>query len=199
MRGDLTLAPLALVFWIGIRIKMHRIQLHANEIPNAVRQLFGHRMGSYLCSLLFLVFLWPWLGLIFAIRFDWHRADVSEVEISTFPSPDPQIKAERAIRITDQQVLSHLFDSLESLQKYTSSHEHAVGKIYVLRLRRLSDGLWSNYRVAIYPDREALGGLHITGIYIVEIDYGSHWFNLGGDHQSLQLGRLVEELARRTP
>lgn len=197
MRWDLLLAPFFLVGWIGLRMKVRYLQLHVNEVPDAARQLFGYRMGSYLALLAFVVSLLAWVGLILAVRFDWSRNNVSEIEILQFPSPYPQVDPERVASINDEQTLSRLFDGLELLQPYKlGGHEHGVGKSYVLRLRRRSDGEWSNYRVAISPDREPTsGGLRMTGVYVTSINYGSRWSDLR-KYQAPELGRLVEQLAQ---
>lgn len=194
MRWDLLLAPFFLIFWIGLRMKARHTHLHINELPDTARRLFGYRMGSYLALLLFVVSLLAWVGLILAVRFDWSRNDVIEIEILQFSSPYPQINAERTINIKDKQTLSRLFDDLELLKPYTSEHEHAVGKSYILRLRRQSDGQWSHYCIAIYPDRETTGGLLMTGVYATTINYGSRWSNVGGYYQTPELGRHLAQL-----
>lgn len=198
--GGLTLlmAPIAIAIWIVLRLKIRGIWLHVDGATAAARQLFNYRMGSYLVFVLILVSLLFWVGLFLAVRFDWSPSDVSEIEISVFQSPDPAARPERNISIKEADALSRLFKGLKSLQSYESmGHEHAVGRSYVLRLRRRSDGRWSNYLVRINPDKEpAGGGVRMKGVYQVSLEVVWGKFNLG-HYQSPELGRRVEELANR--
>lgn len=192
----LLMAPIAALICVALRLKARRIRLRLHESPGADRELFGYRMGSYLGVLLFLVTLLFWVGLFLAVRFDWNPEDVGEIEISTLPSPDPEARPERRAHVEHGGDLSRLFDGLKSLQPYEPlGHEHAIGKSYVLRLRRRSDGRWSGYRLKICPDTESTGGgMRTRGVYKATIEAGSGRLNLGS-YQAVELGRLVEELA----
>jgi hypothetical protein len=154
-------------------------------------------MGSYIAALVFVVSLLFWVGLFLAVRFDRNANDVSEIEISVFPSPDPEARPERSISIKDSATLSRLFDGLTALQPYKPiGHEHAVGKSYGLRLRRRSDGQWSGYRVQLHPDKEPTGGgVRNRGVYQVTLEVGPVSFNTGR-YQAPGFGMLVEEIAR---
>jgi hypothetical protein len=195
IRGDLVLAPMAILFWVSIRSKIRVLSLQVNEIPEGAQNLFGYKVGSYLCLLAFCIALTFWIGAIVEVRFDWSRSDVAEIEVSVFQSPDPAAKPTRVVNITDDKMLNRLFDSLAALKSFQSSgHEHAVGQCFTLRLRRNSDRQWSSYRVRIYPESEPIGGaVRLKGVYKMrfEVGPGKYYF---GKYQAIELGRLVEQL-----
>lgn len=197
LRWDLVLTPLLLLGWVGLRIKLRYLLSRSGENPVMVQQMFGYRVGSYVVLLLVMVSLLPWAGMILTLRFDWSRNDVSEIEIRQFALPYPQDHAVGTYCVKNAETLSRLFDGLESRKQYVRNHEHAVGKSYVLRLRRKSDGQWSKYEVAVYPDMETVNqALRLADAHVVAINYATpRWENIGGDYQSADLGRLVEQLS----
>lgn len=194
--GALFLSAVCFLLFILSRVEIRRVTRNINHIQDGTRRLFGLRVGSYLCIVIFLVSLLPWVSLIVASRFNWSSNDVSEIEIAEFTSPYPQVIPERTFSIKDTEVLSSLFHALEVIEPYNSGgHEHAVGKSYILKLRRKSDGSWSDYRVELYPDKETTGsGVHMAGVYEMRVSIGSGKLNMGS-FQAIKLGRIVEELA----
>jgi hypothetical protein len=192
----LLMAPFCMVMWIVLRWKMRHIQVQTGGISNDVRQLPWYRIALFMLALLFVVSLLPWVGLIRAVRFDWSPNDVSEIEILQFATPYAQVSAERSIHITDGPTMARLLDALKLLQPYYSNHEHPVGKSYILRLRRQSDGQWSRYRVRLYPDRQAVDASRMRGVHVVHLDVGTDTLSLG-DYQATELGWIVEEIAQR--
>ena len=167
-----------------MRVQVRRVRSHIAKFPSVGRQLFACQMGSFLCLLMGLVSLLCWIGPLIEMGFDWRLNDVNEVEILQFSSPYPQVHPEHITSVKDAHVLARLFDGLNSATPYISEHEHAMGNSYVLQLRHRSNDQWSSYRIKIYPDRESYGGLHMKGVYVISVDYGSCRFNTGSCYQA---------------
>ena len=196
MGWALLMAPIAMVTLLFARWNARRLRVRGYGVVAADRQLLNYRAGMCIGVLVFLGSLLPWVSLFLAVRFDWKPDDVSEIEIAQFPSPDPGAPAVRSVSVRSGRDLSRLLDGFKLLQPYQPpGHEHAVGKRYVVRLRRRSDGLWSGYRVEIDPDQEPAGGeLRMRGVYEVSLKGGWGRLNLGR-YQAPELGRVVDQLA----
>ncbi|MCE9591120.1 MAG: hypothetical protein K8S99_11410 [Planctomycetes bacterium] len=183
------------VLWAYCRRQIYRIRRNWRNIPDAVRQLSQNQIVSYVSAFLCIIFALFWVAVIQAVRFDWDDNDVDEIEIIQSSSPYPRPDSDRKINIFDSQTLSRVFDSLKLIQPYYSNHEHAIGKTYALRLRRRTDGQWSNYRIIIYPDRES-GEVKTPGVYAVSLISDTGYLHLG-NYQAIELGHIVDELAQK--
>jgi hypothetical protein len=195
-RANLMLAPMALGLWFIAYFTIRHLK-SLERTPEVVHKLNAYRIVAYLCLLVFVITLMFWIGFILAMRFDWNRSDVSEIKIMVFSSPYPLNNPEYVVHITHPRTLCRLLNTLSKLEPYESDHEHATGTTYAVKLRRQSNREWSKYVVVMSPARQITGGLSMKDAYVVSINYRSHWFNLGGYHQAVDFGRLVEELARQ--
>jgi hypothetical protein len=191
--AGLLLAPFCLIVCVALRVHTRRMQRRNAEMPQAAAQVVGYKIGSYVAIALLLISVLFWIGLIVALRFSWNRNDVRQIEVEVHNSPDPAAQVEEVIAIQDSTGLSRVFDGLEALQPDDSGgHEHAVGKSYVIRLQRATDGQWSRYRIQLYPDAEPTGGgQRMTGVSRVSLACGK--FYLGG-FQSPELGNTIRQL-----
>jgi len=180
---------------IGMRVRMHYLKIYMKETPNIGRQVWGYRMGAYLCLGLFVVSLLSWIGLMLALRFDWKRNDVAGMEILVYRTTSQLGDPERRIEVTDTQTISGILDALALLKPYQLQHEHPVGRSYALRLRRQSTGDWSRYRVKVYPDSQATDGASMRDTYRVSPHCRWGRINLG-NYRAVELGTLVEQVVK---
>ena len=184
-----------LLFLGGLLLGWLKLRSIRRLRPSARGEMAGYRAGQYLSAVLLLWSITGWWGVAKAMRFDWSRQDVSEVEIVVYAGPDASVQPLRRTTVKDERRLSELLAALEQTDVYSSpGHEHAVGTTYALRLRRQSDGQWSRYGITIYPSMETADrSARVEGVYELSIEENQKRVMDG--FQAKALGMLVQELA----
>lgn len=173
MRGTgwaVVLAPFWLFFVYLFAREARKARYCSETGGRGLPRAFALKIGCCMTLLAFVLSLIPWYKCLMTLGFDWDSSDAAEVEILVFDEPIPLEHAVRTVSVTDRGTIRQIVDHLQHLEPpLMRSKDHPVGRTYVLRLRRASDGEWSGYRVALSPDALFAGESDVHRIYGVSI------------------------------
>lgn len=139
-----------------------------------------------------------WLTILRSVAFDWDLSDIAEMEIQQFALNDVVGKPQKTVAIKDADDLQSILDTVPAVQPSTQPSEYSIGRCYLLRAKRKSDGKWSNYTLQVIQDRETANSPKLKRVFLAYLTYDSSTIKLG-DYEATTLGEALDKIANRPP
>jgi hypothetical protein len=139
-----------------------------------------------------------WLTILRSVAFDWDPNDIAEAEIQQFTHNDLAGKPQKTLAVKDDDDLQSIFQAVSSVQPATRPAEYSIGRCYQLRVKRESDGKWSNYTLQVTQDRETANSPKLKRVFLACLAYDSSSIKLG-DYEATALGETLDKIVSRPP